>query len=80
VGAEADDFLRRHGVLADRAAAGEEAAQQAHRLEEIEAVAGGVEPLGYRGVCSPARGGHRLTISRPSLTVATSWVKELMEA
>ena len=59
--------------------------QEPDRLEEVEGVPfanrcseteiGGL----HNNLCSPARGGHRLSKPLPDLSLATSWLNELIE-
>src|SRR5262245_45739412 len=53
--------------------------QQPYRLEESEAVWLEEEPLAQSRICSPARGGHRLTSSSSGGMRATSWLNELID-
>ena len=78
--AEADRLASPEGRRARRPRARlRTAPAAAPRLEEPEAVRLQEEPLAQSRICSPARGGHRLTSSSSGGMRATIWLKELID-
>src|SRR5690606_1031049 len=78
-------LARRLGAFTHGRAPGREALDQAHRLEEVEAVCTRTQPVAcgasrYRMVCAPANGSHRFHTSSRWMPRAASWVNVLTDA